>query len=279
MNLYHLMMKRRTVRNYKEKEIPDDIIEKLINAANNAPSGGNIQPLSIILVQNIERRKELAKIVGDQPWVKNAPLSMILCIDFYRIKTWAQMCGTVFKGENALSHFLIAYADIMCAAQNVVIMAEYFELGSVYIGTIQSNIDEAREYFKIPKYVLPIIVLSLGYPKSIPKYIPKLKEDVIVHHEEYAVLKDQKIKKAFEDKYGNFDDNVEKYFERVYIEVVEGDKQRNVSQVNEAKKRLKTLQIKNNAQFLFNYKYPSDEMVQMNESIIRSFKNAGFSFF
>jgi nitroreductase len=274
-------MKRRSTRNFKDQEIPEHIIEELLDAANNAPSGGNIQPISIILVQKPERRKELSEMVGDQPWVKNAPLSMIFCIDFYRIKKWASMFETDFKGENAFSHFLIAYADLMCSAQNVVILAENHGLGSVYIGTILDAIDKAREYFTMPKYVLPMMVLSIGYPKSVPKNVPKLKRDVIVHREKYRELGDDEIKMAFEDKYGSFDDNVERYFQKIYVEAVEADKQEKPEWADPEwiKKEMKKLNIKNNAQFLFKFRYPSEEMVKLNENLIGAFKNAGFDFF
>jgi len=279
MNLYDLLMKRRSIRNFTDQKIPDHIIEALLDAANNAPSGGNIQPVSIILVQEAEGKKELAKIVGDQPWVKNAPLSMVFCIDFYRVKRWAAMFDTDFKGEKAFSHILIAYADLMCAAQNVVILAENYGLGSVYVGTIQANMDRAREYFAMPEYVLPTMVLSVGYPKSVPRNIPKLKRDVIVHKEQYKILSDDDIKKAFEDKYGMFDDNTEKYLEKAYREVVEADRQNNQGWVEFVKEEMKKLEIKNNAQFLFKLRYPSEAMVKMNENLIRAFKNAGFDFF
>lgn len=281
MNLYDLIKKRRSVRNFKDQEIPKHIIEELLDAANNAPSGGNIQPISIILVQEPERRKELSKMVGDQPWVKNAPLSMIFCIDFFRIKKWASMFEADFKGEKALSHFLIAYADLMCSAQNVVILAESYGLGSVYIGTILDAIDKVRKYFTIPHYVLPMMVLSIGYPKSVPKNVPKLKRDVIVHREKYKELSDDEIKKAFEDKYGSFDDNLERYFQRIYVEAVEADKQEKPEWADPEwiKKEMKKLNIKNTAQFLFKFKYPSEEMVKLNENLIGAFKNAGFDFF
>lgn len=278
MNLYDLIMRRRSIRNFKDQEIPEHIIEELLDAANNAPSGGNIQPISIILVQEAERRKELAEIVGDQPWVKNAPLSIVFCIDFYRIKKWASMSNVDFTGENLFSNFLIAYADLMCAAQNVVILAENYGLGSVYVGTIQANIDIARQYFVIPEYVLPMMVLSIGYPKSIPRNIPKLKRDVITHKEKYNVLSNDEIKNAFEDKYGNFDDNVEKYLEKAFIEAVEADKQQSQSWVERVKEKMKKLEIRNNAQFLFKLRYPPEVMAKMNENLISAFKNAGFDF-
>jgi nitroreductase len=279
MELYDLMMKRRSVRVFKDQEIPEPLIEKLLDVANHAPSGGNIQPLSIILVRDLEGRQKLAQLAGGQPWVRNAPLSMIFCLDFYRIKKWAEMCQTDFRGEQALNHFLIAYADLMVAAQNVVILAEGLGLGSVYIGTIQHEMDEVRNFFNIPLYVLPMMVLSIGFPKSIPQEIPKLKKEVIVHHERYQKPEEDKIRQAFDEKYGTIDQNVEKYFERAFIEVLEADKQGSPKNLERIKKEMKRLDIQNNAQFLFKIRYPSKVMVQMNQRLTQSFKNAGFDIF
>lgn len=272
-------MKRRSVRNFKDQAVPEEMIEKLLEAANNAPSGGNIQPLSIILVQSPENRQALAGIVGDQPWVKNAPVSLIFCLDFNRVKRWAILNRTKFMGEQAFSHFLIAYADLMCAAQTVVVLAESFGLGSVYVGTIQSNVDEARRYFAIPEYVLPMMVLSIGYPKSIPNKIPKLKRDVIVHKERYRELSDDEITQAFQAKYGDFGGKADEYLEKAFIEALEADKQGGDGWTDWVTKEMTRLEIRNNAQFLFKLRYPAELMVKMNTNLIESFKKAGFDFF
>jgi len=279
MDLYDTMMKRRSVRAFQDQEIPEPVIEKLLDVANNAPSGGNIQPLSIILVRGREGREKLAQLAGGQPWVKNAPLSMIFCLDFYRVKKWAEMCQTDFRGQQALNHFLIAYADLMAAAQNVVILAESLGLGSVYIGSIQHEIDEMRKYFEIPEYVLPMMVLCLGYPKSIPRTIPKLKTEAIAHQEKYRKLEEDGIRKTFDEKYGKIDEDTEKYLERAFIEALEADKQEEHKFVERVKKEMKRLDIRNNAQFLFQVRYPTKVMVRMNHRIRESMKNAGFEIF
>jgi FMN reductase [NAD(P)H] len=281
MNVYDLMIKRRTVRNFEDREIPEKVVKQLLDVVTNAPSGGNIQPISVILVQQGEARKKLAEMVGDQPWVRNAPLSMIFCIDFCRTKRWASMSDVDHSPEKALLPFLIGYADLMCSAQNAVILAESHGLGSVYIGTILDTIDSAREYFSIPKHVIPMMVLSIGYPRSVPKGIPKLRRDVITHREKYHESSDEEIKKAFEDKYGSFDDNLERFFRKTYVEAVEAGKQEKPEWADpeRVKNEMKKLNIKNNAQFLFKLRYPSDLMIKMNEALIRSFKNAGFDLF
>jgi nitroreductase len=275
--LYDLMMKRRSVRAFTDREIPEPLIDQLIAAAGQAPSGGNIQPLSIIVVRSAEGRRKLSELNGGQPWVKNAPLSMIFCLDFFRLKKWAEMCQTVFLGEQALNHFLIGYADLMAAAQNMVVLAQGLGLGSVYIGTIQREIDAARDYFKLPAYVLPLMVLCLGYPKSTPKSIPKLNPRVITHHEQYRAPDDAEIRRAFDDKYGPMEDNVDKYLEKAFIEVVEAGNQDTPQFMARIKQEMQRLDIRNNAQFLFGVRYPSRVMVEMNQRLVQSFRNAGFT--
>jgi len=278
MNVYDLMMKRRSARVFNDQKISEELIEKLLDSANNCPSGGNIQPLSIITVKSDTGREKLGNLIGSQPWVKNAPLSMIFCIDFYRIKKWAELSDTDFQGEDALSHFLIAYADLMCAAQNVVILSESFGLGSVYVGSIQGVINNIRESFSIPKLVLPMMLLCIGYPNSIPDSIPKLNRNIITHNEKYNVLNDNEILKAYKEKYGEFDEDPEKCFMKAYIEVIESTKQESDRWLKLAKRRMKKLKIKNHAQFLFNLRYPTKAMVNMNKDQIQAFRNAGFNF-
>ena len=278
LEMYELLMKRRSVRNFKDQAIPPEIIDKLMDAANNAPSGGNIQPISILLIQEAGNREKLAELVGDQPWVKNAPLSMIFCLDFARVKRWASLQGTEFKGEKAFSHFLIGYADLMCAAQTVVLLAESYGLGSVYVGSVQSNLAEARRLFAIPEYVLPLMVLSIGYPKSIPRRIPKLEREAIVHREQYRTASDEEIQQAFTLKYGDFGGKVEEYLEKAFIETIEADKQGGEGWTTWAAEEMTRLEIRNNAEFLFKLRYPAEVMVKLNQRLIESFRQAGFDF-
>jgi hypothetical protein len=178
-----------------------------------------------------------------------------------------------------VNHFLIGYADVMIAAQSVAILAESYGLSSVYIGTVLHEIDKVRKFFKIPEFVLPMMLLCIGYPKSIPQNIPKLKRDAILHQEEYRQSGADEIRQAFDEKYGAMDQVVEKYLERAFVEALEHDKQAETSHVERIKQEMKRLDIQNNAQFLFRVRYPSNVMVQMNRNLIQSFKNAGFEMF
>jgi FMN reductase [NAD(P)H] len=279
MDLYGLLMKRRSVRNFEDKPVPEDVIDKLVNAANNAPTACNIQPLSIVLVQGDERRAKLAEIVKRQPWLRNAPLTMIFCLDFWRLKKWAELSGVAFRGNDAFSHFLLGYADVMCAAQTVAILAESFGLGSVYVGRAPYVADDVREYFGMPAYVFPLMLLCLGYPKTVPRNVPKLRPGVISHRERYRPLSDDEVRNAFDAKYGSFDENARRYFERVLVEAVEADGQGEAGWLERYRERMTELAVKNHADFIFKIRYPADLMVEDNAEAIDKFRNAGFDCF
>jgi nitroreductase len=279
MDLYELLMKRRSVRSFKADEVPEDIVEKLVAAGNNAPTGCNMQPLSIVTVREADRRAKLAQMIKGQPWVKNAPLSMIFCLDFWRLKKWAQLSGVEFRGHDAFSHFLLAYADVMCAAQTVVILAESLGLASVYVGRLPYVADEVREYFGMPTQVFPIMLLCLGYPKTVPRNVPKLRPAATHHRERYRQLSDDEVRSAFDGKYGPFDENAQKYFERVLVEAVEADGQGERDWLERSRARMTKLGVKSSAEFVFKVRYRADLMIERNAEAIDIFRTAGFDCF
>jgi nitroreductase len=278
-SLYDLIMARRSVRSFQDREIPAGVLDELLDAAVSAPSGGNVQPLSIIVIRESSRRKQLSEIVGKQPWVKNAPVSLVFCLDYLRCKRWASAFDVEFHGESALAMFLIAYADIMCAAQTVTLLAESHGLGSVYVGSIQSNADPAREMLDIPEYVLPMMILSLGYPRSIPSGIPKLPRNAMIHEDHYRVPGDEDVRSWYEAKYGEIGTDVEKYLETGYIEVLEADRQADTGWVAEVKETMQKLEIRSNAAFLFKLRYPTAKLAALNADITRAYRAAGFDCF
>ncbi len=279
MDLYELLMKRRSVRSFKADEVPEDIVEQLVAAANNAPTGCNMQPLSIVTVREADRRAKLAQLIKGQPWVKNAPLSMIFCLDFWRLKRWAELSGVAFRGNDAFSHFLLAYADVMCAAQTAVILAESLGLASVYVGRLPYVAGEVREYFGMPTHVFPIMLLCLGYPKTVPRNVPKLRPAATHYRERYRQLSDDEVRSAFDEKYGPFDENARKYFERVLVEAVEADGQGERGWLERSRARMAELAVKSSAEFVFKVRYRADLMIERNAEAIDIFRTAGFDCF
>jgi hypothetical protein len=101
----------------------------------------------------------------------------------------------------------------------------------------------------------------------------------VIVHPRYQQPEENEIRRAFDEKYGAIDQNIEKYLERAFVEALEADKLDMSRYVNRVKKEMKRLDIQNNAQFLFKVRYPAKVMVRMNQRLKQSFKNAGFEIF
>jgi len=279
MELYELVRRRRSIRDFKPEPVPEEVVAKLVNAAASAPTACNVQPLSVVTVQEAAGRAKLGEMIKRQPWVKNAPLSMIFCLDFWRLQRWAELSGVEFRGHDAFSHFLLAYADVMCAAQTVVLLAESFGLGSVYVGRLPYVAYDVREYFGMPTYVFPLMLLCLGYPRTVPRRVPKLPPAVIGHRERYRPLSDDDLRAAFDEKYGSFDEDARRYFGRVLAEALEAEAQGEGEWLEKSRARMAEQAVASSAEFVFKVRYRAELMVENNAAAIRIFKNAGFDCF
>lgn len=196
-----LLIERSSCRSFEDRPIPDDVMELILTAGVRAATGGNLQPYSIIKVENPATRKKLDELCGDQNFVATAPVDLIFCIDLHRIARWADIEIAPFSATKAFRHFWISFQDTIIAAQNICTAADAMGLGSVYVGTTLECFRELKELLKLPNGVLPVVLLSLGYPKVRPGSKKKLGIETIVHSETYRELSDEGLIAAFEAKY------------------------------------------------------------------------------
>ncbi len=168
MEFFDILRKRHSIRRFKEKSIEKDKIRKLLQAANSAPSAGNLQAYRIFLVKDKDICKRLAQVAYNQDFISQAPINLIFCADGLRS---AQVYGT--RGETLYS---IQDATISCAF--VHLAAVDLGLGSVMVGAFDE--EEASKLLKIPANLRPVIMLSLGYPDEEPEETPRRSLDDLV---------------------------------------------------------------------------------------------------
>ena len=274
-SVYDVIMRRRTVRSFLDTPVEEEKVQQLLDAAIQAPSGGNIQPISIIRIEKPESRDKLARLAVNQPWVAKAPLCLLFCIDFHRTGKWAQAEGATYGGEKALMSFLLAYADVFCSAENAVLCATSLGLGTVYIGMVLAAMTEIRKEFGLPDKVVPVVALCVGYPKKIPAGITKLPKAAIVHSERYEEKPPEELKQLYREKYGDLTADVKKYFERTYQEALELEEQSRPDFTDKVARLMARMEVGNAAQLLFKMRYPDEAMKRMGESIIKSLREAG----
>jgi FMN reductase [NAD(P)H] len=179
-----LLNERASLRNFADREIEPDVLGLLMQTACNAPSGGNNQPVSIIRIRDRAMREKLGEMCH-QPFIGKAPLNLLFCLDLHRNEVLAETGEVPYTAGHAFRHFWISFQDTLIAAQNVCTAADALGLGSCYIGTIMEFFDECVEMFRLPRLVMPVILVVIGYPAAPPAHRKKFPPEVMVHDETY----------------------------------------------------------------------------------------------
>jgi nitroreductase len=213
-NCLDVILDRRSIVKFKDNDIPADVMDQVLRAALRASGpGGTLkggyrgsQPLSIIEVRSAERRAQLNELLceGRRPCIEKAPVSLVFCVDTHRMNRWSELQGGAphFKGIGVL---WVALRSVYTAAQNAVIAAESLGLGSQFIQEIVWQPYTTLGFFQLPKHVLPVAMLIMGYPEERPPLAPSLPVEAVVHKEVYRDPSDEELLDYFAEK--------EKYFQ------------------------------------------------------------------
>ena len=131
---------RKSVRVYEEKPIPAEMKQAILEAAAQAPSAGCQQLYTILDITDPALKEALAESCDHQPFIAKAPLVLVFCAD---CKKWydAYLEAGCTPRTPGVGDLMLAVTDAAIAAQNAVVAAESFGIGSCYIGDIMENCD------------------------------------------------------------------------------------------------------------------------------------------
>lgn len=186
---------RKSVRVYEDRPVEPDVKRAILEAAIQAPSAGNMALYTILDITDQEMKDKLAVSCDNQPFIATAPVVLIFCADYRR---WYDVfCAHVEEVRKPdLGDLFLAEADTLIAAQNAVVAAHSFGLGSCYIGDITENYEYHKQLLNLPQYVVPAAMLCIGYPTaqqlSRPKP-PRHSVESLVHENGYSMEKSGKM--------------------------------------------------------------------------------------
>ena len=200
---------RKSVREYLSKEIPQDIKMEILNAALQAPTAGNMCLYTIIDVTDQAIKDKLVYSCDNQPFIAKAPLVLVFCADYYRWhKAFCQYNEKVRDVEEG--DLLLANQDALIAAQNTVVAAESFGIGSCYIGDIIERFEVHQQMFNLPKHVVPCCMVCFGYPTQGQidrQKPPRFAIDEVVYENTYNIEKADKMGEMLAKRQGITDEN------------------------------------------------------------------------
>lgn len=199
MDINKYFLNRHTVRAYTDREVPKELIDKLLLEASHAPTTGNMQLYSAIVTRSTEGKARLAPAHFGQPQVEGAPVVVTFCADFNRFSRWcdarqAEPCYDNFQS------FIAATLDTIAFAQQFNTLAEMAGLGVCWLGTTTYNAQEIAQALNLPHLVVPIITLTVGYPANEGEDVGRLPLDAIVHNEAYEDYTPERIDTLYAEK-------------------------------------------------------------------------------
>lgn len=167
-----IIKSRRSIRKYKENNIPDDIIKELIDAARHAPSSKDSQPWGFIVIRNHETKRELAKLKNEEneETLLKAPVIIAVCVNTEKSSSrWVE--------------------DGACVAMNILLAAHSLGLGAVYITgyskTTPGLTPKLQNVLGLPKHIIPVCLIPVGYSNEIPKTKKFREINELIHYEKW----------------------------------------------------------------------------------------------
>ena len=197
--------RRKSVRAYETREIPEEMKNLILESAMQAPSAGCQQLYTILDITNQELKEKLAESCDHQPFIAKAPMVLVFCAD---CKKWydAYLETGCEPRTPGVGDLMLAVTDTVIAAQNAVVAAESLGIGSCYIGDIMENCEEHRRLLQLPDYVFPAAMLVLGWPTLQQKQRKKptrCEQKYIVHENAYHSMDGKELREMFAHKYKN----------------------------------------------------------------------------
>ncbi len=199
MTATETLFNHRTIRKYTSQPVSDDLLNRILTAGIRASTTGNMQVYSIVVSKDSERKSALAPAHFNQPSVTNAPVVLTFCADFNRFNKWCFQRDAEPGYDNFLS-FMTAAIDALLVAQNVCVAAEAEGLGICYFGTTTYNADKIIDVLELPKGVVPITTVTLGYADERPGLTDRLPLQAVVHQEVYKDYSSKDIDGFYREK-------------------------------------------------------------------------------
>src|SRR5450759_3672654 len=194
-----ILLNRRTIRKYSAKPVDDKLLNELLTMGCRASTTGNMQVYSIIINRDIEKKKELSPLHFNQKMITEAPVVLTFCADFNRFNRWCLLRKAEPGYDNFLS-FITGAIDALLVAQTVCIAAESKGLGICYLGTTTYNAHKIIDLLKLPKGVIPVTTVTLGWPAEKPIQVDRLPLEAVIHKERYMDYSNENIEKYYTSK-------------------------------------------------------------------------------
>ncbi|MDI6800228.1 MAG: nitroreductase family protein [Actinomycetota bacterium] len=169
MEVYKAIYDRRSARSFDpKKNVSSEVVDKILEAACQAPSAGDIQPWRFFVVRDQTTKDRLAAKALNQKFISEAPVVIVVCAD-------VEISGEAY-GDRGRT--LFAIQDAACATQNILLAANSEGLGSCWVGSFYE--DDIRRILNIELHVRPMTIVPIGYVPKGGKKPSRMAHEAVV---------------------------------------------------------------------------------------------------
>lgn len=190
---------RRSIRKYSDREVSNMLLDSLFQQAARTQTMGNMQLYSVVVTRSKEGKEKLAPAHFNQPMVTGAPVVITVCADFRRATDWCFQRNADPGYDNFLS-FINASTDALLFTQTFCNLAEEEGLGICFLGTTVYMPQLIIKALELPKLVMPVATLTVGWPDEAPALSDRLSTDAFVHEERYRPYSTDDIDRHYANK-------------------------------------------------------------------------------
>ncbi len=157
-DLMEIIKERRGIRKYQEKEVPNDILNQVLEAVKWAPSWANTQCWEVVVARDNITKANLKETIGPKnpatQAIEAAPVVLAVC---------GKLSSSGFYKDQVTTKFGDWFMfDLGLATQNICLTAHSLGLGTVIVGMFDHN--KAKEVLKIPEGYELVVLIPMGYP-------------------------------------------------------------------------------------------------------------------
>ena len=190
---------RRTIRKYSDKDVPEQLLNRLLAEASRTQTMGNMQLYSVVVTRSAEMKAKLAPAHFNQPMVTEAPVVLTVCADFNRASQWCR-CRKAEPGYDNFLSFINAATDALLYTQTFCNLAEDEGLGLCFLGTTVYMPQMIIDTLRLPQLVMPVATITLGWPAEQPPLTDRLGVESFVHDETYHDYSPADIDRYYAEK-------------------------------------------------------------------------------
>lgn len=169
MEFMNVVRERRSTRVFTDQPVEEEKLQQILEAANLAPSAGDLQGYEIYLARSLEVRQALARAAYGQDFIQQAPLALVFCAH--------PALSQARYGPRGVQLYCVQDATIACTV--AMLAARDLGLGSVWVGAFDD--DGVHQAIGSPKGQQPVAVLPIGYPTHWPRARPRRALAALVH--------------------------------------------------------------------------------------------------